>query len=239
MKLSAPIHYLKRKARLMSRERNIPLHVALDEIAMSEGFASWSLLASQAPKSGNARMVFSRLSAGDLLLVGARPGQGKTLLSLELAAEAMAAGHRSAFFSLEYSEKDVQERFTTLGIDRRHVERRFTFDASDDIGADYIQTKLVSEQPRTLAVIDYLQILDQSRRKPDLSIQVNALKSFARKKGLVLVFLSQIDRSYDPSVKPFPDLDDVRLPNPLDLRLFSKACFLSNGEMAFQNVSRR
>lgn len=237
MKLSAPIHYLKRKARLMSRQRNIPLHAALDEIAMSEGFASWSLLARKMQKSGNAHAVFSRLSAGDLLLVGARPGQGKTLLSLELAAKAMEAGQRSAFFSLEYNESDVRERFTTLGIDWRHFERQFTFDASEDIGADYIQTKLASERPRTLAVIDYLQILDQNRRKPDLSDQVRALKSFARQRGLILVFISQIDRSYDPSAKPFPDLDDVRLPNPLDLRLFSKACFLSNGEMAFRNVS--
>jgi replicative DNA helicase len=237
MTLFAPIHYLKRKARLMSRERNIPLYAALDEIAASEGFASWSLLANRVPGSSRARDVFSRLGPSDLLLVGARPGQGKTLLSLELATEAMKAGHQSAFFSLEYREKDVSDRFGALGVDWRNFERRFTFDASEDIGANYIQAKLASAPPRTLAVINYLQILDQSRHKPELSMQVRALKSFAQARGLILVFLSQIDRSYDPSAKRFPDLDDVRLPNPLDLKLFSKACFLNNGEMAFRTVN--
>ncbi len=34
--------------------------------------------------------------------------------------------------------------------------------------------------------------------------------------------------------KPFPDLDDVRLPNPLDLSLFDKLCFLNGGDIRFQ-----
>src|SRR5579862_7868029 len=38
MKLSAPIYHLKRKARLLSREKKIPLHEALDRIAIEEGF---------------------------------------------------------------------------------------------------------------------------------------------------------------------------------------------------------
>jgi hypothetical protein len=61
--------------------------------------------------------------------------------------------------------------------------------------------------------------------------QVMALKAFARDRGLVIVFISQIDRSYNPTVRPWPELADVRLPNPLDLTLFSKACFLKNGDV--------
>jgi hypothetical protein len=45
MKLSAPIYHLKRKAKLLSPEENIPLHEALDRIASQEGFGGWSLLA--------------------------------------------------------------------------------------------------------------------------------------------------------------------------------------------------
>ncbi len=48
---------------------------------------------------------------------------------------------------------------------------------------------------------------------------------------MILVFISQIDRSYDPSVKAYPDLKDVRLPNPLDLALFDKTFFLNKGEV--------
>lgn len=85
-------------------------------------------------------------------------------------------------------------------------------------------------------VIDYLQLLDQNRERPDLTTQITALKAFASERGLILVFLSQIDRSYDPSIKPFPNIENVRLPNPLDLTLFNKACFLQDGQIQFQSL---
>src|SRR5215469_6830061 len=111
MQLSAPIHQLKRKAKLLSREDNIPLREALNRIAAQEGFGSWSLLAAKASAAAPPAKLFSRLAPGDLVLVGARPGQGKTLMSLELAVEAMKSGNRGVFFTLEYTEKDVLDRF--------------------------------------------------------------------------------------------------------------------------------
>ena len=39
-----------------------------------------------------ASALFARLSPGDLVLLGARPGHGKTQLSLKLAVEAMKSG---------------------------------------------------------------------------------------------------------------------------------------------------
>ena len=47
MKLTKPIHRLKRQAKQLSRENGIPLHEALDQIAEQEGYRSWSLLVSQ------------------------------------------------------------------------------------------------------------------------------------------------------------------------------------------------
>ena len=72
MRLSAPVHRLKRKARLLSREAGIPLHEALDLVARKEGFHSWSLLAVRASQPSDARELFAQLEAGDLLLLGAR-----------------------------------------------------------------------------------------------------------------------------------------------------------------------
>ncbi|HEV7283872.1 MAG TPA: DNA helicase, partial [Kaistia sp.] len=112
----------------------------------------------------------------------------------------------------------------------------FQHDSSDAIHADHIAAALATAPPGTLAVIDYLQLLDQRRANPDLMTQVRTLRALARERGLILVFLSQIDRSYDPAAKPLPDLGDVRLPNPLDLALFDKACFLSQGEIRIQTL---
>jgi replicative DNA helicase len=237
MKLSAPIYHLKRRAKRLSREQGIPLHDALDLIATTEGFSAWSMLAAKAAALTPANKLFPQFQPGDLVLVGARPGQGKTLMSLELAVEAMKSGRRAAFFSLEYTEKDVLDRLRAIDAEPAQFDRLFEIDCSDAISADYIVKQMAAAPRGTVVVIDYLQLLDQRRENPDLTVQVRALKSFARDKGLIVVFISQIDRSYDPAIKPCPDLSDVRLPNPLDLRLFDKTCFLNNSEVQFRAAS--
>lgn len=231
MKLSAPIYHLKRKAKQLAREHSIPLHDALDRIAIEEGFSGWSLIAARHAAISPAAKLFGLLTKGDLLLVGARPGQGKTLMALELAVEAMKSGSKGVFFTLEYTEKDISERLRAIGVEPAQFSSLFEVDCSDKINADYMIEALKSASPGTLVVIDYLQLLDQRSENPPLAKQVNALKSFARDRGLMIVFISQIDRSYDPSKKPFPEIQDVRLPNPLDLALFNKTCFLNNGRI--------
>lgn len=237
MKLSAPIYHLKRRAKRLSREQGIPLHDALDRVAAAEGFSAWSMLAGKAAAMTPANKLFPQFRPGDLVLVGARPGQGKTLMGLELAVAAMKSGHRAAFFSLEYTEKDVLDRLRAIGTDPAQFDKLLEVDCSDAISADYVVKQMATAPCGTIVVIDYLQLLDQRRENPDLTVQVRALKSFARDKGLIVVFISQIDRSYDPVTKPCPDLGDVRLPNPLDLNLFDKTCFLNNSEVQFRAAS--
>jgi hypothetical protein len=233
---SAPIRRLKYRAKLLARDEGIPLHAALDRIAAQEGFPRWSLLVSTArsePIDCDAGKIFARLVPGDLVLVAARPGQGKTTMGLRIAVEAMRAGRAAMFFSLEYTPRDMLDRFRAIGAAPEAFEGRFVFDNSDGICAGYITGKLADAQPGTLAVIDYLQLLDQRRDTPELGEQVRALSAFARRRGLILVFLSQVDRRYDPARKPCPDHGDIRLPNPLDLSLFPKACFLNGGAARF------
>jgi len=234
MKLSAPVYRLKRKAKELARKDDIPLHLALDRVAAGEGFGAWSLLAAKSAETLSAEGLLARLEPGDLLLIGARPGHGKTLLSLQLAVEAMKAGRRAVFFTLEYTARDVLGRFRALGVDPAQFEALFSFDDSEAISADHIMQALAEAPRGTLAIVDYLQLLDQKRGNPGLGAQISALKAFAREKGVILAFISQIDRSYDPAAKPCPDLDDVRLPNPFDLSLFSKSCFLNEGEVRFR-----
>lgn len=231
MQLSAPIYVLKRRARRLSREARIPLHQALDRVAAGAGFQSWSHLAAAASHESPARRVLPQLRGGDLVLLAARPGNGKTLFGLELAARAAEIGRKGYVFTLHDTARDVEERLTTLGFDPSRLQQSLVIDTSDDVSAAHILGRLAQDQNPALVVIDYLQLLDQKRSTPPLDDQIGTLRTHAARTGTIGVVLSQIDRSFDLADKPMPDSSDIRLPNPLDLSHFTRCCFLHEGRM--------
>jgi replicative DNA helicase len=236
MKLTAPIFILKHRAKTLSRKEKIPLHEALDRIANSEGFSAWSLLSAKAAADEPTAALFARLAPGELVLIASRPGQGKTLLALELTVRAMQRGDSAAFFTLDLTVANVAERLESMGGQLDRYADRFLIDTSDRICADYIADRLASAPPSTFVVIDYLQLLDQKRQNAELMAQVQRLRRLAHERQLIVVCLSQIDRNYDSAARPWPNRADVRLPNPMDLDLFDRMCFLNQGRM--QVVSR-
>lgn len=238
MKLSAPVYHLKRQAKARSRDLGIPLHAALDQLARIEGFNSWSHLAASLTDASPARVLFARAQPGNLILLGARPGHGKTLMALELLAEAVQAGNHGVFFTLEYTRQEVLARLESIGQSPSSLGPRFRSDNSDEISAQYIIEQCNETPPGTLVVIDYLQLLDQKRDNPPLLDQVKALKAFAAENALIMVFISQVDRRFDAANQKdvTPGLADVRLPNPMDLSLFNQACFLHDGTVQISAV---
>lgn len=234
MRLSAPIYQLKRRAKLLARYEIIPLHQAQARVAAEEGFTAWSLLAARATADAEISALLPQLVDGDMLLIAARPGQGKTRLGLQLLLDAALGGRRSALFSLEYTEKEAMDCFRALADPLpKTIPEIIT---SDDICADYIIHHLRGAPSGSVALIDYLQILDQKRTKPPLSDQMKALRAFSRRTGVILALTAQIDRSYASEAASVPGFTDLRLPNPIPTSIFSKACFLNAGEVRLQGM---
>lgn len=107
MKLSALLFQLKRRAKLMARNNNDPLHEALDQIAREEGFARWSLLSSRIAAVSLSETILSRLDDGDLLSVAGRPWHGKTTLGLQLLIDAARDDRKAIFFTLFHLDRFV------------------------------------------------------------------------------------------------------------------------------------
>ncbi len=233
MRFSSPIFILKRKAKRLAKDNGMPHHAALDQIAIAEGFRSWGHLASSAPVRHPAKRVLNGLCPGDMLLLGARPGHGKTLLGLELAALAQQGRRDSYFFTLDYNVTDVLHRFAAIGLDAGELADTMIVDTSDDICARYIIDHQGNNPGNAFIVIDYLQLLDQKRSNPALCDQISLLGAHAKATGCIIVIISQIDRAFEHKGKDMPDSSDIRLPNPVDIALFDKTCFLHEGQIGF------
>ncbi|MFT6657526.1 DNA helicase [Maritalea sp.] len=237
MKLSAPIHNLKRQARLLARQEQVSLHQALDQIASREGFSRWSLLISRFDGVSDAEKAAQSFQPGDLVLLGGRPGHGKTRIGLAIAYSKMAAGHDAYFFTLEYHAQELNARLGDMGFDNQSPNANLVIDTSDDICAEYITSNMGIARSGAVVVIDYLQILDQRRSTPDLDVQLKQLQSFARKQEVTLILISQIDRAFEHSGRDFPGLVDVRQPNPIDLRRFNRSCFVHNNKLRWNKAA--
>ncbi len=232
---SFSLRVLKARARQLQRTLGITHCAALDLVARTQGFASWSLLAARSSASQqqvfpwDASQLFQRLHAGESLLLGSRPGQGKTARAVALISRALRRGLPCWFFSLANDPTDLAPLFARCGQPHPCPDSAFTFVHSDALcAASIIEHIGTRAAPRSLIAIDYLQLLDQRRSAPELEQQVQALSAFARQTGCILLFLSQLRSELDASARaPLPA--DVRLPNPLDLKVFDRLLLLHDG----------
>lgn len=59
-------------------------------------------------------IILSGLQRGNLIIIGARPGAGKTAFALNLAYGAVKEGSRVAFFSLEMTKEEIAQRALSM-----------------------------------------------------------------------------------------------------------------------------
>ena len=233
MKLSAPIHVLKNQAQQLRKKKEITSVEALDLIAKREGFNSWSLLQSKKeeifPKSYDEILGF--FNPGDIVLIGGRPGKGKTAFTIGLFVQAIQKKLAVNFiFSLSEIPRDVAGRMAIYDesmIKNNDYIGYVGLDYSNEISADYIIEKTKNTiSKNSVIVIDYLQLLDEKRSNPTLQEQVLKLKTFAKEKECIVIFISQLKRELEYRADKKPVVDDIRLPNPLELKVFNKIILL-------------
>lgn len=111
---------------------------------------------------------------------------GKTTLALRLLIDAARGGRKALLFTLEFTEQQALKHLRSLEADGGKIADDIQILTSEQINADYIIGHMSGLEPGTVAVIDYLQLLDQQRSKPMLSEQLQTLGEFGQRTGVIL-----------------------------------------------------
>jgi replicative DNA helicase len=175
---------------------------------------------------------------GQLWVLAARPGVGKTALALQIAVKAALRGQPVAFFSLEMLRVELTQRAccdwgsvdweqVKLG---RHTDDDLRalleaqqalsviplsiFDQSGQRAADVraICARLTSRP--ALVVVDYLQLLKLDNayvnRSDGIGASAATLKALAKELGCPVLALAQFNRSAENRPSKRPQLSDLR-----------------------------
>ncbi|MCC6591632.1 MAG: AAA family ATPase [Bryobacterales bacterium] len=177
---------------------------------------------------------------GELIILAARPSQGKTALALNIASNVAERNHTVAIFSLEMSRESLLTRFVCsrarvdqmkfrsgyLSADQHKALARafhdtcalpIFIDDKADANIESIRRKLAilrSMHGLSLVVIDYLQLMNSGKkenRTQEVSALSRGLKIMAREFSVPFLVLSQLSRAPEQRLGNHrPQLSDLR-----------------------------
>lgn len=176
------------------------------------------------------------LEGGDMIVIGARPGVGKSAFISQIILEMAKKGKRIGFYNLEMSDKQVYERFLSnqsgIRLNRIRRAKRFLGDeqerfqkANDALGNMDILissgAKSVSEirnecrhQELDCIIIDYLQLVKADIRYQSRASEVGAIskaiKALAMELNIPIIALSQLNRVSEIRETKEPTMGELR-----------------------------
>jgi len=178
----------------------------------------------------------SGLRPGQLIVIAARPGEGKTTLAGNIAEHvAVRLGEPALFFSLEMTERELLDRFVSSlsGIPLSTILQGDVSDPAflpaleslrnalllvDDTPALHVQqirARALRAKRRHglgLVVVDYLQLVraKAERRHEEVATVSRALKALAKELACPVIALSQLNRASESRNDKRPTLADLR-----------------------------
>lgn len=153
---------------------------------------------------------------GQLIVIGGRPGAGKTALMAQLAANASRNGRPSMIVSLEIPVDEFAERLTT-SIDKQVIRSMPLYFSDQVFGLDKICSLAKVAKRRhqiSLLVVDYLQLVNadlggRSSREEQVAHCSRTFKRLALELQIPVVVGSQLNRESEKGAKE-PKLSDLR-----------------------------
>ena len=176
------------------------------------------------------------LEGGDITVIGARPGVGKSAIVTQIIGQMAEKGYNIGYYNLEMNESQVYERFVSrmseIGLTRVRRAKSFlggekeSFDKANERLSEYSITistgaKSVSEirtecrhQRYDVIVIDYLQLIKAGRKFSNRASEVGdiskAIKSLAMELHVPIILLSQLNRLSEQKETKEPTMAELR-----------------------------
>ena len=178
------------------------------------------------------------LGAGNLILIAARPGMGKTAFALNIAENIGIKDKKTiAVFSLEMSTEELANRMLSSHsgvmnskfrkgdlVDNEWIRLNQSaeilsktdiyLDDTPGITVPQIKAKLRRLKNVDLVIIDYLQLMDSAKKTDSRTQEVSdisrALKLMAKEFGIPVIALSQLSRGPESRPDKRPQMSDLR-----------------------------
>jgi len=179
----------------------------------------------------------------DLIILAGRPSMGKTALSLNIASNIIKNSKLPVlFFSLEMSKEQIMYRLLAIETNINQMRLKSgklyqndwlklnkiikilakfpffvddTFDLSIQDIRSKIKTVLFEQNQLGLIIIDYIQLMQNSKLKNENRVQelsqiTRSLKTIAREFNIPILGLSQLSRNVENRIDQRPILSDLR-----------------------------
>ena len=179
----------------------------------------------------------------DLIILAGRPSMGKTALSLNIASNLIKISKLPVlFFSLEMSKEQIMYRLLSMETNINQMRLKSgklyqndwiklnkvikiiskfplfiddTFNLSVQDIRSKIKTVLFEQNELGLVIIDYIQLMQNSKLKTENRVQelsqiTRSLKTIAREFNVPIIGLSQLSRNVENRVDKRPILSDLR-----------------------------
>jgi len=160
------------------------------------------------------RQLRGGVRPGQLIVIGGRPGTGKSAMLLQVVASAAAAGTPAVFGSLEMSAGELAGRGVKSIPRERFASLSLWFSEATSLQKLIEQIRLAVRRDRVrIAGVDYLQLCEEPRergtsRAEQVAGMSRSLKLLARELQIPILLGSQLNR--ESLKKDRPGLADLR-----------------------------
>jgi replicative DNA helicase len=207
--------------------------------------------------------ILKGLNGGNFVLIGARPGVGKSAFALDIARTAAGKGNKILLFSMEMLAVELAERIVARDprlnldviIDKKYSTEDWTvlteicstlsklpllISDEPSVTVSKIRSQAMATPGLKMIIVDFMTLMTSSKKYDSRNLEVGAmsrdLKNLSMEMKIPIVALAQLNRDKDETDKP--ELRDLRDSGELEQNA-NKVIFLWNLDAPVEGAPQR